>query len=144
VKPIGETEAEVADEIMQIRESVAADFAPMLALVNDAATAYRGVIPADRWHEPYMPADQLLSEIAAGRWKPGRQAHTDRHLGHHSVGDRFLPAQRIHAPVEQGQGQFTPEILVDRGGRSKRQSCLHERWIKRSSRRRVDGSSGDY
>jgi hypothetical protein len=61
----------VADEIMQIRESVAADFAPMLALVNDAATAYRGVIPADRWHEPYMPADQLLSEIAAGRWKPG-------------------------------------------------------------------------
>lgn len=38
----------------------------MLAIVNDAAQAYRGVIPADRWHEPYMPADELTKEIAAG------------------------------------------------------------------------------
>ena len=38
----------------------------MLAIVNDAAQAYRGVIPADRWHEPYMPADELAKEIAAG------------------------------------------------------------------------------
>ena len=38
----------------------------MLAIVNEAARAYRGVIPADRWHEPYMPADALASEIAAG------------------------------------------------------------------------------
>ena len=28
----------------------------ILAIVNAAAEAYRGVIPADRWHEPYMPA----------------------------------------------------------------------------------------
>lgn len=28
----------------------------MLEIVNAAAEAYRGVIPADRWHEPYMPA----------------------------------------------------------------------------------------
>jgi GNAT superfamily N-acetyltransferase len=34
--------------------------------VNAAAEAYRGVIPADRWHEPYMPADELDAEIAAG------------------------------------------------------------------------------
>jgi GNAT superfamily N-acetyltransferase len=38
----------------------------MLAIVNAAAEAYRGVIPADRWHEPYMPRDELDSEIAAG------------------------------------------------------------------------------
>ena len=38
----------------------------MLALVNAAAEAYRGVIPADRWHEPYMPAEELDAEIAAG------------------------------------------------------------------------------
>jgi GNAT superfamily N-acetyltransferase len=38
----------------------------MLAIVNDAAIAYRGVIPADRWHEPYMPEDELRDEIAAG------------------------------------------------------------------------------
>src|SRR4051794_7410069 len=38
----------------------------ILAIVNAAAQAYRGVIPADRWHEPYMPAGQLDDEIAAG------------------------------------------------------------------------------
>jgi GNAT superfamily N-acetyltransferase len=42
------------------------DLATMLAIVNAAAEAYRGVIPADRWHEPYMPATQLREEIAAG------------------------------------------------------------------------------
>ena len=40
--------------------------AAILAIVNAAAEAYRGVIPADRWHEPYMPRDALDSEIAAG------------------------------------------------------------------------------
>ena len=38
----------------------------MFAIINDAAQAYRGVIPADRWHEPYMPMDELVKEIAAG------------------------------------------------------------------------------
>jgi N-acetylglutamate synthase-like GNAT family acetyltransferase len=35
-------------------------------VINDAALAYRGVIPADRWHEPYMPRDELVSEMRAG------------------------------------------------------------------------------
>jgi hypothetical protein len=38
----------------------------MAAIVNAAAEAYRGVIPADRWHEPYMPVEELEAEIAAG------------------------------------------------------------------------------
>jgi len=38
----------------------------ILAIINTAAVAYRGVIPADRWHEPYMPADELDRERAAG------------------------------------------------------------------------------
>ena len=40
--------------------------AAILAIVNSAAEAYRTVIPADRWHEPYMPADELEREMAAG------------------------------------------------------------------------------
>ncbi len=36
------------------------------AIVNAAAAAYRGVIPADCWHEPYMPMPALLADIAAG------------------------------------------------------------------------------
>lgn len=38
----------------------------MLDIINAAAQAYRGVIPADRWHEPYMSAAMLGAEIAAG------------------------------------------------------------------------------
>jgi GNAT superfamily N-acetyltransferase len=38
----------------------------VLAIINSAALAYRGVIPADRWHEPYMAAAELDDEIAAG------------------------------------------------------------------------------
>ncbi len=35
-------------------------------VINDGAQAYRGVIPADRWHEPYMPREELERELAAG------------------------------------------------------------------------------
>jgi GNAT superfamily N-acetyltransferase len=38
----------------------------ILSIVNAAAEAYRGVIPADRWREPYMDADELDGELAAG------------------------------------------------------------------------------
>jgi len=38
----------------------------ILEIVNAAAEAYRGVIPADRWHDPYMPASELAGEIEAG------------------------------------------------------------------------------
>ncbi len=34
-------------------------------IINDAATAYRGAIPDDCWHEPYMPMDELQREAAA-------------------------------------------------------------------------------
>ena len=49
-----------------IRDSRADDLETILAIVNDAAQAYRGIIPADRWHEPYMPREELVREIADG------------------------------------------------------------------------------
>lgn len=49
-----------------IRASAPADLPAIFAIINDAAQAYRGVIPADRWHEPYMPREELEHEIAAG------------------------------------------------------------------------------
>jgi GNAT superfamily N-acetyltransferase len=49
-----------------IRRCVDDDSTAILEIVNAAAEAYRGVIPADRWHEPYMPASELDHEIAAG------------------------------------------------------------------------------
>jgi GNAT superfamily N-acetyltransferase len=38
----------------------------ILAIVNAAAEAYRGVIPPDRWHEPYMSSEELAGEVEAG------------------------------------------------------------------------------
>jgi N-acetylglutamate synthase-like GNAT family acetyltransferase len=49
-----------------IRPCTASDVPDIFTIVNDAAQAYQGVIPADRWHEPYMPLEELQDEIAAG------------------------------------------------------------------------------
>ena len=49
-----------------IRRCTQEDLAAILAIINDAAQAYKGVIPADRWHEPYMPLEDLEQEIARG------------------------------------------------------------------------------
>ncbi|MCA1581651.1 MAG: GNAT family N-acetyltransferase [Acidobacteria bacterium] len=38
----------------------------MLAVINEAALAYRGVIPIDQWREPYMPMEELAKDIARG------------------------------------------------------------------------------
>ena len=42
------------------------DFDSILEVINEAAQAYKGVIPKDRWKEPYMPSDELRGEIEAG------------------------------------------------------------------------------
>jgi GNAT superfamily N-acetyltransferase len=42
------------------------DLEPIWTIVNDAAQAYKGIIPADRWAEPYMPMEELRHEIADG------------------------------------------------------------------------------
>ena len=43
-----------------------ADFQTILNIVNDAAQAYKGKIPVDRWKEPYMPPQELEEEIESG------------------------------------------------------------------------------
>ena len=49
-----------------IRACTADDFEAIYTVINDAAQAYEGVIPAECWHEPYMKRTELESEIAAG------------------------------------------------------------------------------
>lgn len=51
---------------LTIRACTEGDVNAILEVVNDAARAYRGVIPPDRWHEPYMPRGELEREIASG------------------------------------------------------------------------------
>jgi GNAT superfamily N-acetyltransferase len=47
-----------------IRRCLDIDKPAMYSIINDAAMAYKCVIPDDRWHEPYMPLDELKSEIS--------------------------------------------------------------------------------
>ncbi len=49
-----------------IRECTETDFTTMFDIINDAAQAYKGVIPNDRWNEPYMPSEELRHEIDEG------------------------------------------------------------------------------
>jgi len=49
-----------------IRTCTPEDVAAILAIINDAAQAYKGIIPVDRWHEPYMSFEELEHEIENG------------------------------------------------------------------------------
>jgi N-acetylglutamate synthase-like GNAT family acetyltransferase len=49
-----------------IRKGTAQDFDEILDIINDAAIAYKGIIPADRWHDPYMQRDELQAQIDDG------------------------------------------------------------------------------
>jgi N-acetylglutamate synthase-like GNAT family acetyltransferase len=49
-----------------IRKCKDSDFEAIYEIINDAANAYKDVIPNDRWHEPYMPRIQLRNEIEDG------------------------------------------------------------------------------
>jgi len=49
-----------------IRQCNSADLQEIYAIINTAALAYKGVIPADCWKEPYMPEEELRHEITQG------------------------------------------------------------------------------
>lgn len=42
------------------------DFEEIYEIINDGASAYRGIIPPDRWHEPYMTKDELKTQLEDG------------------------------------------------------------------------------
>jgi GNAT superfamily N-acetyltransferase len=51
---------------MSIRPCRVEECAAILGIINVAAEVYRDAIPPDCWHEPYMPPDELATEMAAG------------------------------------------------------------------------------
>jgi len=55
-----------SEAMTPIRPCGAADLPQIFSIINDAAQAYKGIIPADRWHEPYMPLDELKAQIGQG------------------------------------------------------------------------------
>ena len=78
----------------------------MFAIVNAAAAAYRSVIPADCWHEPYMPRADLEREIAAGVtfWGCESDGALTGIMGIQPVKDVDLIRHAYVAPAHQGKG----------------------------------------
>ncbi len=89
-----------------IRRCVEADFEAILAIVNEAARAYDGVIPADRYHQPYMPAEELRAEIDAGVefWAWEEAGALLGVMGIQDVKDVTLIRHAYVRPADQGRG----------------------------------------
>lgn len=89
-----------------IRSCAESDVGAMHAIVNSAAQAYRGVIPADRWHEPYMPMEELEAEIVAGVvfWGYEDGGELLGVMGIQDVGDVELIRHAYVLPEAQGRG----------------------------------------
>lgn len=90
-------------------------------IVNAAAEAYRGVLPADCWHEPYMPREELDAEIAAGVafWGLEEEGVLVGVMGVQPVRDVDLIRHAYVRPVRQGQG-VGGALLRDLRGLSQR------------------------
>ena len=89
-----------------IRACTAADVEAMAAIVNAAAQRYRGAIPDDCWHEPYMPRAALEHEIAAGVRFTGCEEEGELVgvMGLQDVRDATLIRHAYVLPRRQGQG----------------------------------------
>ena len=78
----------------------------VLVIINQAAEAYRGVIPADRWHEPYMAVEELDHEIGAGVafWGYETDGELLGVMGIQPIKDVDLIRHSYVLPKTQGQG----------------------------------------
>ena len=91
---------------MSIRPCRNDERAAILAIVNAAAEAYRGVIPPDRWHEPYMPAAELDRELEDGVVFWGYEANGELVgvMGIQAVDEVDLIRHAYVLPERQGEG----------------------------------------
>ena len=49
-----------------ITECTKKNISDILYVINDASLKYKGIIPNDCWHEPYMTKQKLISEFTNG------------------------------------------------------------------------------
>ncbi len=102
----------MTDELTACRRCRDSERPEILAVINAAAEAYRSVIPPDRWHEPYMPAEELHGEIAGGVrfWGYEEDGELVGVMGVQRVRDVELIRHAYVLPRLQGRGVGT-ELL---------------------------------
>mgnify|MGYP001175601673 CR=1 FL=1 len=81
----------------------------LLAIINDAALAYRGVIPEDCWQDPYMPQDALRKEMADGVvfWVAEENRQLEGVMGMQDRAEVVLVRHAYVATASQGKGVGT-------------------------------------
>jgi N-acetylglutamate synthase-like GNAT family acetyltransferase len=89
-----------------IRPCTKKDFDAVFTIINDAARAYKGVIPADRYNEPYMSREYLRHEIEAGVsfWGYEEQGELLGVMGVQDVQDVTLIRHAYVRTVARGKG----------------------------------------
>ncbi len=89
-----------------IRRCTNIDFAIIHEIINEAAEAYRGVIPDDCWHEPYMSHAALKTEIAAAVnfWGWEESGVLTGIMGLQKVQDVMLIRHAYVRSTQQGKG----------------------------------------
>ena len=89
-----------------IRVCIDDDFEAIFQIINDAAEAYRGIIPVDRWHEPYMPREELQAEVSAGVAFLGYEKDSELAgvMGAQDVQDVTLIRHAYVRTAQRGQG----------------------------------------
>lgn len=97
---------------VKLRSAQPEDFDAILAIINNAAQAYRGVIPSDCWRDPYMSAEELKRELEShvAFWVLENEGHISAVMGIQDKDDVALVRHAYTAPESQGRG-FGRQLL---------------------------------
>jgi N-acetylglutamate synthase-like GNAT family acetyltransferase len=97
-----------------IRQCNQQDFEKIYSIINEAAAAYKGVIPEDRWKVPYMAEDELKHEIDAGVvfWGFEEDSRLTGIMGIQHVQDVTLIRHAYVRPKRQRRG-IGKKLLLD-------------------------------
>lgn len=108
-----------------IRQCNDKDFEIIYSIINDAARVYKGVIPGDRWKEPYMSREELRLQINEGVVFRGYEEDGELVgvMGIQHVQDVSLIRHAYIRPQKQNRG-IGRELLSDLRSRTDRPTLI--------------------
>ena len=90
-----------------IRKYTKIDSSKILHIINDAATKYKGIIPDDCWHEPYMSEQELIDEFNdSGINKSGARFDYKKALWINHLHIKDFSAEKVLALSEKAATQL--------------------------------------